>query len=106
MSTETLWLILAVEIVIVVFSVRFLVIAYQRSHCTNEDLEEEFTDDELEFDEKYPALSVLEDLTIIAIPLFSVAAFADLLFQIFVTAAGPFFGANFVEAQDFIYLFP
>ena len=106
MSTETLWLILAIEIVIAVFGVRFVVTMYQHIHHPDDEDEIEYYDDELEFDEKYPALSLLVDLIHIYAVVFVFLGFADIVYQLFVAATEPFFGGGHIVAADFIGIFP
>ena len=108
MSTETLWLILAIEIVIAVFGVRFVVTMYQKIHHGDDELEDEldYYDDELEFDEKHPAISLLVDLIQISVAAFVFVAFADIIYQLFVAATEPFFGGGHVITADLIGIFP
>ena len=108
MSTETLWLILVIEIVIAVFGVRFLFAMRTRIYVTDYELDDEpnYYDDELDFEERHPALSLLEDLTQILITMVAFLAFVDIVFQLFVAAAEPFFGGNFATTRVLIGIIP
>lgn len=106
MRTETLWLILSIETVIAVFGARFVVTMYQRIRHPDSEDEGEYLDDELEFDERHPALSLFVDLVQIGTVALAFLMFADIIYQMFITAAGPFFGSGYTTTQDFIGILP